>query len=498
MKFVIDGESIYSNKVDLEGLDNNVSPFLWISHEYNDHKKIYYINKLESNNYLEKATSIQQLIVEENKAILLKIIAKINKKYPSVSEIIIKEVPCISDAFNRELKKLNIIVESNQFIDGYKRDKLDLYYFGIKKLVTCILENNKEQIGNLKEEEKERIAKYLKIKAPSLLGSIRKKVDTQVILKCINNENAIQEVKLCLSSKDLMTYTRISEKDLSGKDYYEMQEKYKVVMISPFSYGKSTLINALLGKEILGADIRAETANITKMIWGTERKVFLEYNANGKGIYKEKKYKTDEELSHILRELTSVREEGNNLNQISILGEFGIDKDITFIDSPGLFSRYEHHDHLSRQALYQGDLIIFVFDPESIGDSNFSKIIESYREYIITQRKDVCFVITKRDMYDKEEEQKVIKEIQIVLRELGFGNEDIIFVSAYMALKCQMYEQGYIEFDQIRKDRIMFVEENGEIIRGKALEEHHIPVIMEYSNLNKLKERILSSKENYL
>lgn len=71
-----------------------------------------------------------------------------------------------------------------------------------------------------------------------------------------------------------------------GKDYAKkvhglaekMESKnYRVAVIGEFKRGKSSMINALLGANVLPTDILPMTATVNRIVYGTQKEIFIEY-----------------------------------------------------------------------------------------------------------------------------------------------------------------------------------------------------------------------------
>lgn len=281
---------------------------------------------------------------------------------------------------------------------------------------------------------------------------------------------------------------------ISREDIFLAKERYKVIFVSPFSYGKSTLINALIGEKILETDIRAETANIAKLVYGEYNRIFAK---SASGEVEVTVYQNIGELKDRLVKLTSARQEGNYLVEIIVEIQATLEKDIMIIDSPGLFSRYQHHDSLCISALEQGDLVVFLVDPARTGESNYTEFLKKYLPKLWREKKDFLFVISKRDLYDSAEEKKIEKELRIVLEELEFEDADVFFVSAYQGMLAEMVLNKKMDWRELSKDKSIFVEEDGYILRGREIKEYHAADIFEYSQIAPLRKRIIDSKNLY-
>lgn len=457
------------------------------------------IENITSKRVLKKIRSIQELIVEGNETLLIWVIDKIKEQYKG-QEILIKSVPCITNELKARLKKYNVAVQPCKLIKNYKREGAIQYGLVVEEITRIMMENSREQLEHISMSEIPRIRQYLRLQAAHIFQKLAYKQTAEINMKVLDENKCVKEITFRLDEgqyKECDNIQRLIEGNVNLSETYRSKEQFKVVFISPFSFGKSTLINALIGKELLKTDVRAETANVTKLIQSQENKILITSGEGDKTQYQEQRYSDEVNLIGVLEELTSVHESGNSIREITILGNIGMNKDITFIDSPGLFSRYSHHDALSQEALEQGDLIVYVFDPESVGDENFSASIKKQAKWLLAQGKALCIVLTKRDLFDQYEEEKVLEETEIVLKELGLEGVKVLFVSAYMGLKCSQLQRGDINFDDFRKDRLMFVIDDNELIRGRHLKEEHIPKIEKYSNIQVLKQYIVDTMHYY-
>lgn len=107
---------------------------------------------------------------------------------------------------------------------------------------------------------------------------------------------------------------------------------YKVAVVGEFKRGKSSLVNALLGTEILPTDILPTTAVINRVVYSTERKIVI-YFKNG-----EVRDSTIEQLGEYATKLDSEKEKfAETIREIIVYYPtvFGQNR-IELIDTPGL------------------------------------------------------------------------------------------------------------------------------------------------------------------
>jgi GTPase SAR1 family protein len=61
------------------------------------------------------------------------------------------------------------------------------------------------------------------------------------------------------------------------------EQKFSIAVVGEFKRGKSTFINALLGKEILPSDVLPCSATLNRVTYGFEPRVELHFKVNGTG-----------------------------------------------------------------------------------------------------------------------------------------------------------------------------------------------------------------------
>jgi len=306
-------------------------------------------------------------------------------------------------------------------------------------------------------------------------------------------------------SDELQNVSYIDKKLISNSDLDRDSKKlrdgtFRIALVSSFSAGKSTFINALLGVDILGMDERAYTATVTRLKYMPEIYLEIIYN-NGKkdvisGTYKGQKLTTAnvDLIKNILEEKTTVLGKGEEEKvKEAILGyPFELCKNgVEIIDTPGLGARYENHERITKDLLLEVDAVVFLFAPDKIDEREFIDTIRSYVGHAFTSKleengKHVFLLMNKFDRVESEKEVKrLLNGIKDVLD--GIINQaDPIGVSAYYGLKARMFNNGYIDLTNIQKDRKISIPdpEDPEMpIAGKAIKEEHVNNILNYSKI---------------
>lgn len=321
--------------------------------------------------------------------------------------------------------------------------------------------------------------------------------ETRVQLKIVDPYDKVHTVRervgLDIPALQLLVqlYKQPSPKeDAIVKALYGMaDEHFKVTFISPFSFGKSTLINSLLGEKLLKMDIRAETAIVTKVVSADSNRLYVKYSENR---FERHTYNTYEELRDKLAGLTGVHN-GETPLEIQICHTLGRLPGVAMIDAPGLNSRHTDHNEKALDAFRISDLVLFLINPAHIGEANFSKQMKEFLDTIAQDgtNKRYGFVLSKLDLYSDDYEV-IMNELDIVLRELDpdYSQDRVFFVSGYFGLIGKLMRDGNIPLSEVRKSHGVFVLDQDDIISGRALEQHHALDLLQFSQIGRLEQFI--------
>ena len=215
-----------------------------------------------------------------------------------------------------------------------------------------------------------------------------------------------------------------------------MNRVYPALVVSTMSSGKSTLINALAGKELLPSRNRACTAKAIA-IMDNDRKTSFEIHAvNSDGEYNLIKEASKKKVAQY--------NDTNELSEMILEGQIsGIKtrkKALLLVDTPGINnSMDQNHELITKEVLeeYNEGLILYVINAQQIGtydDNNFLT-------YISKKLKDnpqfsIIFVINKMDLIDpaKEKPEVLISNCREYIEDKGIEEPIIIPVSASSAL----------------------------------------------------------------
>lgn len=236
---------------------------------------------------------------------------------------------------------------------------------------------------------------------------------------------------------DLIKQFRVNRKFIS-------QPMMRFMVTANMSAGKSTLINALIGKPLTRTSQEACTANLTYLF----NKPFEDGSVHL--------------LSSSLKLCTSydelVQMPKTDVSNVSNIASFFRALDdaqgrVCLIDTPGVNSSINReHGKLTKSALREEsyDRLIYVFNANRLGTDEEIRHLKFVADNVPKDK--IIFVLNKLDSFNKNDDsiEKSIEGIRNDLLEIGFENPIICPLSAYFALLIKMKQNG----DELTEDEI--------------------------------------------
>ena len=288
--------------------------------------------------------------------------------------------------------------------------------------------------------------------------------------------------------------------DLKNLKIYMEKQAFSIGMTGVMNVGKSTLINALLSKELLGMSVIAETANLSVIKYS--QKPYTKVRFFNKNEFKEMlhTFSDDEEQKNYLLEL----EKNHNIDEFIQKESFIIDIDrnqlhhytsasdpsgfchivkdvelgvdleflkdgIEIVDTPGLDDSLIVRESVTQGYVSNCDLLIHLMN---VNQSATQKDVDFIIDSIINNNiSKILILLTKADNVSKKELQEVIeytkKSIQTQLSSLDNDSNvlkvldslEFLSISAKTALDIRKINAQDKQKDSLKQSGILEVED---------------------------------------
>lgn len=215
-----------------------------------------------------------------------------------------------------------------------------------------------------------------------------------------------------------------------------MKRKTKFILVAAsMSAGKSSLINALLGKELLPAGNEATTAKIARITVGSKTPSAKAYSDSG---------------SIVASSSTLCIEQIRNWNHSDEISTFDVVvpysgsklhsmlAGYTLVDTPGANNSrdYRHKEQFTNTVkAYPKSPILYVLNATQLGTTDDAEIIRTIRE--INPKRTIIFALNKIDTLDEERGETAKHYVALArnyLEGLGYKKAHIIPLMAQPAL----------------------------------------------------------------
>src|SRR5215216_7206231 len=188
------------------------------------------------------------------------------------------------------------------------------------------------------------------------------------------------------------------------------ENAYKVLVVGEAKRGKSTFVNALIGRDVLPTDVDVATSQVFN-IRPSEREAYRVRYEDGS-----EREILPEDLP--LYGAQTVANAGYLPTSSQIVRWIETDvparflpKGLSILDTPGLGALYAGHAQITYRFVPEADAVIFVLESGQPVIEDDLKFIEQ----ILTVTRNVFFVQTKIDQYNKEDWQNIQHRNQEIL-----------------------------------------------------------------------------------
>lgn len=262
-----------------------------------------------------------------------------------------------------------------------------------------------------------------------------------------------------------------------------LENVFRIIVIGEFKRGKSTLINALIGKNILPVGITPTTATLNILRYGQEPYALIKYKDDT-----EKK----ESLENLSEYITTKGKETQKISNVTIFYPLKFCQNgVEIIDSPGVNDIDEELVEITYNHIPRCDTAIFLLNStQQLSASEREFFSEKVSKYV----HKIFFVLNKIDHLDKDEQNEVITYVNHELSNI-IENPKLFPLSAKLALnsKKEQNKEGLKEskFDEFETELLNFLATEKGKIALKA------PLYRCFSAIDKMKYTISAKLSSY-
>ncbi len=243
------------------------------------------------------------------------------------------------------------------------------------------------------------------------------------------------------------------------------RESFTIAIMGKAKRGKSTLINALLGRTddlVAPVDRLPASSAVSRFRYAAAEKATVSYREGRSEVIS---------LDCIREYVTEESNPGNRkgVGVVEVEGPFpGLQDGLILVDTPGAASIHEHHDQLLHQFIPEADAVIFLVTARMPLDQDELDLL---REIRVADIRKVFFAINRVDECSEGDLRDAINHNRQLLRSVGLAIDLIHPISARQAFRGQVGTSG---LPTLATDVSAFIGQH----RARVLEERFIARVM--------------------
>lgn len=270
--------------------------------------------------------------------------------------------------------------------------------------------------------------------------------------------------------------TELKSKAITDAFQRAKNAQFEINVVATMSSGKSTLINALLGKHIMPSANEATTATIVKVHDNDDETgddfYATGYDANGKKVFDRKRVSLEDMQNYNRDEQVSLIEMEGSIPFVDATS-----MKLVLVDTPGPNNaRNKHHEEMTYKMMADSEksLVLVVLNAEQSGVGD-EQLFLNYICYCMKSggkqtRDRFMFVVNKVNCFDPSEGKdgpgciaRVLTNIKKDLEDRGIPNPNIFPVAALPALEKRIcdrrkkslypFTQDALDFPEMQFDR---------------------------------------------
>jgi GTP-binding protein EngB required for normal cell division len=218
------------------------------------------------------------------------------------------------------------------------------------------------------------------------------------------------------------------------------EDRFILAVLGQFKRGKSSLMNAIIGRELLPTGVLPLTSAITILKYGPTEKLVINREDSG--------FPQELPVSSLPGYVTEKGNPGNQKKVKTACVELPVPflrRGLEFVDTPGVGSAIMANTATTYSFLPECDAVLFVTSADMPMTSLELEFLKEIREYV----NKIFFVVNKIDLVTENERDEVISFVTETIRtQTGSDSVKVFSVSARLGLTARMsgdkllYEQS--------------------------------------------------------
>lgn len=212
------------------------------------------------------------------------------------------------------------------------------------------------------------------------------------------------------------------------------EDRFNLAVVGQFKRGKSSLMNAVIGRDLLPTGLLPLTSAITTLCYGPEERVFL----TRKGWAFTQEIGLDELADYVTERGNPGNEKGVVEAQVELPVPF-LRRGLYFIDTPGVGSTRQENTATTYAFLPEADAVVFVTSVEAPLSETEQDFLRDIREYV----RKLFVVVNKIDLLGSGERDEVLGYIRSGMEQtLGSDSLRLFALSARDGLAAKRGANG--------------------------------------------------------
>lgn len=257
--------------------------------------------------------------------------------------------------------------------------------------------------------------------------------------------------------------TRVGARSLGARVDADLVQKlqadrFHLVVVGEFNHGKTTFVNALLGRQVLPTGVTPTTACIHHLEFADEPSA---------AVVKHDGSRKDIPFDEVRRYVVGADGDPDAVKHLEVFFPADLLKErVVLVDTPGVNDLSLTRSDITYSYIPKSDAVLFLLDAGQ--PLKESERVFLQEKLLAASRNKIVFVVTKRDIWDEAEEKEALAYIKNELTRIC-PNAPVFPVSAERALEGRRAESG---LDELSAHLTRFLaEERGRILLDNALGE---------------------------